>query len=85
MAGCAHVSATPPVHHSDALCPQFARLHGGVHRRHAAANDHHAPAYRHLAQVLRLTQLGNKVHRIAQAAGLWFGNPNAVDPAQAQA
>ena len=85
MAGCAHLGAAPAVDHGDALRPQLVRLHRRVHGRHAAANHHDAPTYRHLRQVFGLAQLRNKVHRIAQSAGLRLGNAYAVDPRQAQA
>ena len=75
----------PAIEHGDLVGTQQPGLHGGIHRRHAAADHHHAPAHRHRGFVGRLADVGNEVHRIAQAFGLRLGRPQRIDARQAQA
>ena len=44
------------------------RLHGGVDRRHAAADHHDAAADRQRREIVRLAQLGDPVDRVDGAA-----------------
>ena len=61
-----------------------ARLHRRVDRRHAAADDEHAPADRHRGRV-GLAQFGDELDRVAQARDLRFGDAERVDAGQAEA
>ena len=81
---CRHGLGAPAVDDGHFFRAQLARLHGGVHRRHAAANHHHAAAHGQGGEVGALAQLGNEVHRIAQAGGCGLGHAQRVHALQAQ-
>jgi hypothetical protein len=51
-----------------------------IHRRHAAADHHHARPTGTVDLSLGLADVGNEVHRIAQAFGLASATPSAFTP-----
>ena len=63
------------------------RLHGGVDRRHAAADHHDAAADRQLGEILGLPELGDEVDRVDRRSSsvVLAGKPELVDAGEADA
>jgi hypothetical protein len=80
-----HALAPAAIDHGHMLGAQQARLHGGVHRRHAAADHHHMAAHRQPAQIVALAQLGDEIDRVAHALGSLAVRAQRVHPGQPDA
>ena len=61
------------------------RLHGGIDRRHAAADDHDAAADGQRAKIPRLTKGRDELDRVLDALGLLALSTQRVDAAKPQA
>ena len=68
--GSVHVLLATPVADRHLLGAKQFRLHRGVDRRHAAADDNDAAANRQAGEIAGLAQFGNELHRVGDAVGV---------------
>ena len=61
------------------------RLHRRVDRRHAAADDHDAPADRQRGEILGLAKVGDELDRVVDAVGVLAVGAKRIDAGKAHA
>ena len=77
-----HAILPPPVNDGDVFRAQKPRLHGGIHRRHAAADHHDIAADRNGGAVGLLTQTGNEIDRVLNPRQILPRRVKRVNPGQ---